>query len=573
MRFSPRSSIAFLALLSAWGLSRADDERFNIHRFVVEGNTLLAPARVEALVAPFAGPQRVYGHIQKALEALEAAYRTDGWGTVQVHVPEQELSDGVVRLQVSEGIVGKVLISGINHYDEGNIRRTLPQLQEGKAPNMRQISENIQLANDNPAKQVEVVLGVGDDEGTVDAKVNVTEEGEPQKYTLTLDSTGTGATGKFRLGFAYMHANLFNADHVMTFAYTTSPDKPESVKVDVFSLAYRIPFYSMGDSMDFIVASSNTSTPSVTSALGAGLAINGRGDVYGLRWNHYFPRQGEYTSKLVFGFDYKYMNTRCTTNGQPSPIDPDATGLTATCIPYTLRPLSVTYSGQKTSPGNLLDYSLGVSRNIPMGSRFAYTSANGAAGRDNYSFFNLNNNNRTVPDDFYAIKANISLAHALPEDWMLRMALNAQWAPSALPAGEQIGLAGSTAVRGFNERAVAMDIGHYGTVELYTPELAKHISIPGSLKALAFYDFARGMNRGIVRNSDPGVGPFEKAGIGSIGLGLRYSVDKNFSLKFDAARVIDAGPADIVPGTTATNPQNTESKGDWRGHFALQMTF
>ena len=93
----------------------AQDEHFNIVRFQVEGNTLLSEAQVQDIVVPLAGPNRVYGDIQKALEALERAYRAAGFSTVQVYVPEQELTSGVVRLQVTEGVIGKVLILSLIH--------------------------------------------------------------------------------------------------------------------------------------------------------------------------------------------------------------------------------------------------------------------------------------------------------------------------------------------------------------------------------------------------------------------------------------------------------------------------
>src|ERR1039458_8371018 len=127
----------------------AQDERFDIVRFQVEGNTLLPEAEVQRAVAPQVGPKRVYGDIQKALEALERAYRAAGFSTVQVFVPEQELTTGVVRLQVTEGVIGKVVISGNKHFDDANIRASLPALKEGKAPNLRRMSENIQLSNEN----------------------------------------------------------------------------------------------------------------------------------------------------------------------------------------------------------------------------------------------------------------------------------------------------------------------------------------------------------------------------------------------------------------------------------------
>lgn len=569
MRFKPLLSACFAIAMAAYGIAQAEDERFDIQRFQVDGNTLLAPAHLEALVAPFLGHRRNYGDIQKALEALENAYRKSGYGTVQVYVPEQELTHGVVTLQVTEGVIGKVIVTGNKFFDGANIRATLPDLQEGKAPNMRQLSENIQLANESPAKQIEVTLGVSEEEGKVDAKVNVTDD-NPEKVIFTVDNTGSSSTGKLRAGVAYQNGNVGNRDHVMTMAYITAPDKPTGVKVDVYSFAYRIPFYGIGDSFDFIYGKSSVNTPTSIQALGGQLALNGKGDVIGLRWNHYFSRKGEYTSKLVAGLDYKFLNTRCTTAGQPTAVDPPNGAAIYSCNPYTVRPVSVTYSGQRQSPGQIMDYSLGVVRNISMGNPYTYTTLDGAAGMDRYTMVS---GSRQVPDDFMYYKGTISYLHALAGDWALRAAVNAQYSQTPLPAGEQIGIAGSTAVRGFNERAVAMDKGFFANLELYSPELAGHVNLPGSLKAVGFYDFGRSYNYRIKRNADLGVGPYEKAGIASIGAGLRYSLGKDISVRADLARVVDAGPADIKPGTTASNPGNTESRGDWRGHFGVQLSF
>ena len=560
-----RASIRFwlAAAFFVCGFAQAQDETFDITRFEVEGNSLLAPAHVEALVAPFAGRKRVYGDIQKALEALENAYRASGYGTVQVHVPEQELTQGVVRLRVTEGVVAKIAVTGNKFFDNANVRATLPSLQEGKAPNMRALSEDIQLANENPAKQVEVTLGVGDNEGTVNAKVNVVDE-NPEKYIVTLDNTGSAATGKHRIGFAYQNANVHNADQVMTLAYTTSPDAPRGVEVDVYSFAYRLPLYSIGDSVDVIYGKSSVNTP-IPQTTGFNLA--GKGDVFGLRWNHYFARRGEYTSKLIAGVDYKYINTTCTTNGVPQAIDPPNGG-GASCTPYTLRPLSLTYTGQRLSPGRLLDYSLAAVHNVSLGNSYNYTTIDGAAGSDRYSMVA---SNRAVPNDFAYVKGTFNYLRALPEDWAARLAVSAQYSPTALPSPEQIGIAGAMAVRGFNERAVTGDKGFFVNVEVYTPELASHVGVPGSLKAVGFYDFGRSISYSVNRTSMET--SYEKGGIASLGVGLRYAIAKDVSFKVDLATVIDAGPSDIVPGTTAATPANTESRGDWRGHFGLQVTF
>ncbi len=538
---------SLLALVAAPCL--AQDEHFDIVRFQVEGNTLLPQAQVQGILAPLAGPKRVYGDIQKALEALEGAYRAAGYSTVQVYVPEQELTSGVVRLQVTEGVIGKVIISGNQHFDDTNIRASLPQLKEGKAPNLRQMSEAIQLVNENPAKQIAVTLGVSEEEGKVDAKVAVTEE-DPQRFFATLDSTGTAATGRSRVGVAYQNANLFKLDHTLTLAYTGSADAPAGVKVDIFSVGYRMPFYGLGDSLDLIYGNSGVNTPSTSPTLGGALGIVGKGEVFGARWNHYFARRGEYSSKLIFGFDYKHINSSCTTAGTPANIDPPTPPI-ASCVPYTTRPLSLTYSGQRLSPGRIFDYNIGIAHNLALGTE--YTNLDGAT--DRYSY--LTSGNRATRDDFSIVRFAGSYLRASQTDWQLRVAASAQYAGNPVVAAEQLGLAGSTAVRGFDERAAAADSGYFANAEIYTPEIGKTSGSPSSLRALAFYDFARGRNHNVpVGSLTP-----TKIDVASVGAGLRYAIGKDFSLRLDLARVLDAGPA------------GTQERGDWRGHLNVMIAF
>lgn len=528
------------ALLGAPAASvLAADEQFDISQFAVEGNTLLSADTLNQKVAPFAGKGRVYGDIQKALEAIEAAYRSAGYNSVQVYVPEQELTSGVVRIQVTEGVIGKIAVTGNALFSIENIRASLPHLQEGKTPNARQLSENIQLANENPAKQVEVTLAMGDDDGKMDAKVNVVEQ-NPQHVFVTVDDTGTGATGHIRTGLAYQHANLFGNDEVLTAAYTTSPDAPSGVGVDIYSVAFRKPFYDLGDSLDLIYADSNVSTPSNPGAGGGAIPIpgmSGKGNVFGIRWNHIFPRQGEYSSKLVFGYDYKYFNTRCGF----------APGVVASCTPHTTRPISATYSGQWQNPGYAADVNVGLAYNLPMGGKYA----NAVGNMDNYSFIA----SRTkVDDDFLVLRAGGSYTMAL-DNWQARAAITSQWTDNGLVAGEQIGLAGSTAVRGFNERAAAADTGYVGNLELYSPDYAATLGVPGNVRGIVFYDFAQGWNNGALVTIPKSVS------VASWGVGIRYALDKNVAFRADLAQIVDRGPVANV------------GNGSWRGHFGLNISF
>lgn len=535
-----------IALGLGGGQAVAQDQKFDINRFDIKGSTLLPPGEAESLVAPYTGKGRVYGDIQKALEALENAYRAKGYSTVNVHVPEQEITSGTIRLDVTEAVIGKVTVSGNQHFDAANIRASVPQLQEGTAPNLRQISENVQLANENPAKQVEVTLATSDDPTKVDAKMEVTDQ-DPKRFIVTLDNSGTISTGRHRLGVAWQNANLLGNDEMMTLAYTTSPDiwldHPNGVKVDVFSVAFRKPFYSLGDSLDVIYGNSSVNVPSTTPALGGQLGIVGKGEVLAVRWNHLFPRRGEYSSRLVFGLDLKHINSTC---------NPDTRGTVSSCTPYTLRPLSATYSGQWQGVGYQTGYNVGVAWNLfAMGATYPGAPGTAAFGKNDYYSFIAG---RPVSNDFMILRYGASHAQ-LVSGWQLRAALSGQEAGSGLPPAEQFSMAGSSTVRGFDERAVTADAGHLINLEAFTPNLAEMAGVPGTLNGVVFYDMARG------RNIGPGNGPSNHVGVASFGVGLRYSMNRDLSFSLDVADILNQGPGRL------------DRRNDMGGHFRMMVAF
>ena len=220
--------------------------RFDISRFEVQGNTLLDAAQVQVLLAPFTGRQRDFSDIARAVETLENAYRARGYSTVQVQLPEQELERGVVRLSVLQTPLGKVAISGNAHVDEANVRRALPALREGETPNLDALSQSLKLANENPARKIEVRLQADEQADAIDAMVTVADE-TAWKAMLNVDNTGTAETGKTHVGVVLQHANLWGRDHVASLQYTSSLEKPD--KVGVYGAGYHLPRDAVGDAV------------------------------------------------------------------------------------------------------------------------------------------------------------------------------------------------------------------------------------------------------------------------------------------------------------------------------------
>ena len=87
-----------------------NDRRFDILEYVVDGNTVLSVPDVEEAVYPFLGEGRSAADVDMAREALEQVYRSKGYQTVQVAIPQQGIESGIIHLQVVENPVGRLRV-------------------------------------------------------------------------------------------------------------------------------------------------------------------------------------------------------------------------------------------------------------------------------------------------------------------------------------------------------------------------------------------------------------------------------------------------------------------------------
>jgi hemolysin activation/secretion protein len=480
--------------------------RFEIKRFEVTGNTLLPAGDVERLVAPFTGSGKDFSDIQRALEALEQAYRERGFGVVQVLLPEQDITRGVVQFRVVQPRVGRVAIEGNTHFSSDNVRRSLPSIREGEVPNSAEIARNLQLAAEHPVKQTNVLLRSGQTEETVDVNVKVTDD-RPWRRFVTLDNTGTSDTGYYRLGLGFQHTNLFDRDHSLTMQYVTSPTYLS--KVSIFGAGYRIPYYNLNSSLDLIAGYSD-----VNSGVVQGLFnVAGSGFIGAARWNTVLPKWGDIEHKISLGMDYRAFENEVLF--QNVNLTPD----------ITVHPISLTYSGLRRMTAADFSYYVGLSHNIPGGNDGKEEDwRNGISAR------------QAVTDDYKILRFGFNYARQFRNEWQMRLGFNAQYTADALVSGEQFGIGGPDSVRGYPLREVSNDYGYSAQAEIYTPDFSRKVSLSDSykLRALAFYDWGT-----TKRNKDAG----PEDSIASFGLGLRLSYGKMVNFRLDLAQILQETPS------------------------------
>lgn len=508
----------------------ADEPRFEIRRFVFDGAKLVPREQLESETASFVGKGRTFGDVQKALETVEKVYSRLGYSAVQIVLPEQELEKGEIRFQVIEAKLGRVIVEGNKFFDEANIRTSLPALQSGEAPNINAIARNLRIANESPSKQTTVLLRSGQEEATVDAVARVVDE-DPIKGSVTVDTSGSQKTGRLRTGLGFQNSNMWGLDHVLTFQFISAfyrdvdkqYDKNDlsiwpSKDAQIFGASYRVPLYRSGDTLDLTWAWSNVSVGQV-----AGFAITGVGSVAGARYTKNLDRIDDYEHRLSFAYDFRgYNNKGIRPAGSTVQVIPD----------LNVHPITVQYSGSIRRQDSESSFSIGLSKNIPggkdgRGTEFCQTRQVTIAGSGHFE---------CARADFQVVRWAFNHNLSIGDEWQARFGMNGQATRDMLVPGEQFGVGGVDSVRGFLEREVINDVGHRGTMELYTPDFGKWTTLAGArLRAVFFYDWGR------VKRNRPSAAELHGQAIASIGAGLRFSLNNNFVFRTDYGIVRDQG--------------------------------
>ena len=128
---------------SAGAKDAAPAAEFDVLEFFVEGNSVLSAASIENAVYRFMGEKRSLTDVQNAREALEAAYRDRGYLGVSVLIPQQQVKDGVVRLEVIEAKVTRTRVKDAQYTSPAWVREQLPSVAEGTVPNFNRFESEL----------------------------------------------------------------------------------------------------------------------------------------------------------------------------------------------------------------------------------------------------------------------------------------------------------------------------------------------------------------------------------------------------------------------------------------------
>jgi hemolysin activation/secretion protein len=313
---------------------------FDILDIEIEGNTVLPRMVVEKVIYPFMGENKTIDDLEAARKMLEQQYRESGFVTVFVDIPEQDVKDGVVRLKVTEGKVGRLRVKDSRYYSLGRIRETVPSLAEGNVPNFPVVQKEMASLNRSAGLRVAPVLRAGVTPGTVDVDLNVKDQ-SPLYASLELNDRFSPNTSRFRVIGTIRYDNLWQRGHSVNLQYQMSPENLDQVQV--FSGNYLMGLGHSG----IMLAVYGVHADSNVAVLGNTNVI-GKGDIVGTRLVLPLTGLASYYHSLTLGFDYKNFDQAVRLG----------TGQLTTPIRYF--PISLQYNGTQQDANGTTQFGLGV---------------------------------------------------------------------------------------------------------------------------------------------------------------------------------------------------------------------
>jgi hemolysin activation/secretion protein len=500
-----------------------------VRQYAIEGENPLSEQETQAILAPHLGRHTSLATLEAAANALEAAMRERGYSFHRVIVPAQRPAEGVVKLQILQFRIAEVTVAGNQHFTSENVLRSVPALETGKTPDLRELSRDLSLANEHPAKRLTINIKESRTPDALDAEVRVLDVPSEQVFlALTggsrdVDNTINQNTGYTRLTVGYQNSNLFDRDHALTATYTTSPDHVEDVQQ--IGLFYWLPLYGYNTALRAFWTRSDVDSGTVGVG-GQSAAITGRGDFYGLSATYALPKFRNVMQHIAVGIEDRYFKS---TVGVLGVIQSPA---------VSSRPLGLRYVARAEQ----LEYGIGgfIEYVANVGGGRASNESDYAASRVGA---------KSSWDAFrYGLDANYTFGGG----WSFVGRLRGQEANEPLIPGEQFGLGGPFSLRGLRDREVAGDKGGSINLELYTPGWE-------AIQPFLFYD------AGWRKYVTPVAGIPSSDSASSIGVGARWAWEKKLE--------VSATLATVLNGVSLGTGINATDSGHVKLNFALFYRF
>ncbi len=470
------------------------EARIFVRGFRFEGNHAFSDAELAKVMEPFIYRELGSEDIEQARRAVSLYYVNHGYINSGAIVPDQDPTNGIILIQVVEGVLSEIELRGNkwlrDHYINSRLRRwSDPPL------NLNELQEGLQLLRQNPnVRQINAELKPGTAPGESRLEVQVLDQ-QPFRLGIQIDNQRPPSVGAEEIWLLASDLNLTGVSDQLDFRYgiaNAGADGMEFSGVDNLEGSYLLPLTRFDTTLGLRGSRLNTS---IIEQPFASLDIPSLTESYGIVLRQPVYQTANREAAVAIGFDYRQNKTWLL--GEPFSISPGAVdGEMAVSV--------LRFSQEWLQRGQ--NHVLALRSTFNFGLDVLDATDNGISGDPDAQFFSWLGQGQYVQRLFDT-----------QNQLVLRVA--GQYTDEPLLALEQMSVGGFESVRGYLENQLVSDRGIVSSVEFRLPVIFNKAGA-GIVQLAPFFDFGGAWD---VHDSS---GPDE---IYSAGVGLLLSPCKYFS--------------------------------------------
>ncbi|MBW4573914.1 MAG: ShlB/FhaC/HecB family hemolysin secretion/activation protein [Aphanothece sp. CMT-3BRIN-NPC111] len=460
-----------------------------VERFDVVGSTVFSKRKLDQVLAPFTKRPLSFAELLQARSAVTKLYNDEGYITTGAYIPPQPFQDGVVRIEVVEGTLEGINVTGTKRLNRNYVRSRIANATS-KPLNVPRLLEALRLLQLNPLiKNVSAELSAGSRTGQNLLDVRVAEA-DTFSSPIILNNARSPSVGTFQRGVQINEANLLGLGDSISFAYKNTEGS------NTYDASYILPINSANGTLG--LSYSNASSNVIEAPFNL-IDIEAASRYYDITLHQ--PIIQTPSKELALGLRASRRESNTSLLGIPFPLSPGADEQGRTRISALRFFQDFTQRGNRQVFSARSEVSLGLDI--------------------------LNSTiNKTAPDSrFLAWRGQVQLARLLAPETLLLLRGDVQLASRALVPLEQFSLGGQESVRGYRQDALLTDNGAFASAEVRLP-IYRTARQQGVLQLIPFVDVGTTWNSSGQDAPDPNT-------LASIGLGLQWQQGDRFKARLD----------------------------------------
>jgi hemolysin activation/secretion protein len=460
-----------------------------VERFEFEGNTAISDAELREATKEFTGRDISFAELFQARSKVTQLYLDRGYITSGALIPPQTLQGGVVKIQIVEGSLESINVSGTRRLNPDYVRSRIA-LATFKPLNRERLLQALQLLQLNPLiKNLSAELAAGTQPGSSVLEVRVSEA-KTGNVQISLDNNRAPSVGSFNRRVQINEANLSGAGDNLSLGYSNTDGS------NGLDLSYTLPINARNGTVRF---SYGTTSSNVIEPPFDRLDINASSRYYELSLRQ--PLVQTPSEELAIGVTASRQESETSVLEIPFPLSLGADDEGRTRISALRFFQEWTKRNSREVIAARSQFSVGV-------------NAFGSTISSN------------PPDSrFFSWRGQAQWVRLLAPDTLFLIRGDMQLADRALVPLEQIGLGGQQSIRGYRQDILLTDNGVLASAEVRVPVL--RLPKWNTLVQLApFFDIGKAWNNEGRDDPDPSL-------LASVGLGLQMQISDRITVRLD----------------------------------------